>query len=243
MLFTVATLALAFASTASAHATVFGAFVNGKDQGDGRNKYIRSPATNDPVRDLSSTDIICNTNGGKVAPNFVKAAAGDSIALRWFHFNPDDPNDILDPSHKGPILTWIAPFTSGNGAGPVWTKIAQQGFENGEWATIKMRNNGGRAEFTIPKTLAPGQYLIRQELLALHMADFKCNDPANPGRGAESYPSCVQLEITGNGEAIPDQDFDFNRGYTCDNPGLHFNIHIPFKSYTPPGPPVWDGTT
>ncbi|KAK3985458.1 putative endo-beta-1,4-glucanase D [Cladorrhinum sp. PSN332] len=240
MLFTAATAALAFASTASAHATMFRVSVNGQDQGDGRNSYIRTPATNDPVRDLSSTNLICNTNGGKVAPNFVKAAPGDKITTQWFHFQ-EDPNDIIDPSHKGPILTYIAPFTSGTGAGPVWSKIAQQGFENGEWAIIKMRNNRGKVEFTIPRNLAPGQYLIRQELLALHMADFACDDPANPGRGAESYPSCVQFEITGNGEAIPDQDFDFNRGYTCSNKGLHFNIHIPFTSYTPPGPPVWDG--
>ncbi|KAK4224659.1 putative endo-beta-1,4-glucanase D [Podospora fimiseda] len=235
--FALATLA----STVTAHATMFSASVNGKDFGDGRNNYIRSPATNDPVRDLSSPNLICNTNGGKVAPNFVSANPGDRITFRWFHFNPNDPNDIIDPSHKGAILTYIAPFTSGTGTGPVWTKIAQQGFEGGEWATIKMRNNGGNVDFTLPKNLAPGQYLIRQELLALHMADFKCNDPANPGRGAESYPSCVQFEIGGNGEAIPDQDFDFNRGYTCENKGLFFNIHIPFESYTPPGPPVWDG--
>lgn len=238
MLFPSAILALGLLGTVSAHATMFGVSVNGKDQGDGRNKYIRSPATNDPVRDLKNPNIVCNTNGGTPAPNFVKAKAGDKLSFRWFHFNPDDPNDILDPSHKGAILTYIAPFTEGNGAQPIWSKLAQQGFENGQWATIKMIANKGQVEFSLPKSLASGKYLIRQELLALHMADFRGDQV--PGRGSEIYPSCVQFEISGSGEAIPDQDFDFNRGYKYDDKGLFFNIYIPFDKYTPPGPPIWD---
>lgn len=228
---------LALAGTASSHATMFGVSVNGEDQGDGRDKYIRTPATNDPVRDLQSPNLVCNTNGGRAAPSFVKAAAGDTLAFRWFHFKPSDPGDILDPSHKGAVLTYIAPFTEGNGAIPIWSKLAQQGFD-GEWATIKMIPNGGKVEFSLPKALAAGKYLIRQELLALHMADFRGD--TNPGRGAESYPSCVQVEVTGSGDALPDQDFDFNRGYKYDDPGLFFNIYVPFDTYTPPGPPIWD---
>lgn len=238
MQFPSAILALSLLGTVSGHATMFGVSVNGKDQGDGRNKYIRSPATNDPVRDLKNPNIVCNTNGGKPAPDFVKAKAGDKLSFRWFHFNPDDPNDILDPSHKGAILTYIAPFTEGNGAQPIWSKLAQQGFENGEWATIKMIANKGQVEFSLPKSLASGKYLIRQELLALHMADFRGDQV--PGRGSELYPSCVQFDISGSGEAVPDQDFDFNRGYKYDDKGLFFNIYIPFDKYTPPGPPIWD---
>ncbi|KAK4239371.1 glycoside hydrolase [Achaetomium macrosporum] len=240
MLLIATTLALALAgTTVSAHATMFGVSVNGKDQGDGRNKYIRSPATNDPLRDLKNPNIVCNTNGGTPAPDFVKAKPGDKLSFRWFHFNPDDPNDILDPSHKGAILTYIAPYTKGNGAGPIWSKLAEQGFEDGEWATIRMIANGGKVDVSLPAQLAPGRYLVRQELVALHQADFRGD--THPGRGAELYPSCVQVEVTGGeGDAVPDQDFDFNRGYTFDNPGLFFNIYIPFDKYTPPGPKVWD---
>lgn len=240
MLFPLAALALAFASTASAHATMFSVSVNGKDQGDGRNKYIRSPTSNNPVRDLRSPNLVCNDRGNTEVPGFVKASAGDKLTFRWYHYNPNDPGDILDPSHKGAILTYIAPYTRHSVASPIWTKIAEQGFEKGEWATTKMIANGGKVDFALPKSLAPGKYLIRQELLALHMADFRGD--THPGRGAESYPSCVQVEVgEGPGEAIPDQDFDFNRGYKYDDPGLFFNIHIPFGKYTPPGPRVWDG--
>ncbi|KAK4040003.1 putative endo-beta-1,4-glucanase D [Parachaetomium inaequale] len=244
MLLNIATLILALAAhRASAHATMFGVSVNGKDAGDFK-QFIRSPATNDPVRDLKSPNIVCNTQGGKAAPSFVKAAAGDKLSFRWFHYNPADPADyVLDPSHKGAILTYIAPYTTGNGAGPIWSKLAEEGFEGGKWATIKMIDNKGEVGFTLPKALAAGKYLIRQELLALHMADFAGNDPAHPGRGAESYPSCVQVEVSdkGAGDAIPDQDFDFNTGYKYEDKGLHFNIYIPFDKYTPPGPRPWTG--
>ncbi|KAK4099557.1 lytic polysaccharide monooxygenase [Parathielavia hyrcaniae] len=246
MLLSLATVALAFfASTASAHVYMYGVSINGKDQGDGRNKTIRSPTTNAPVTDFQSADIACHDLGGVAAPNFVKAAAGDRLAFRWFHYNPEDPGDVIDASHKGAILTYIAKYAAAspsNGTGPVWSKLDEQGFEGGEWATIKLISNGGKAgEVTLPKALAPDKYLIRQELLALHRADGNPKD--DPTRAAESYPSCMQFDVSGSGNAVPDQNFDFNKGYSYDGAatGLVFNIHIPFDKYTPPGPKVWTG--
>lgn len=246
----------ALASMVSAHAAMFGVSVNGKDQGDGKDKYIRFPTPfaenctkdepgvpgkcfNDPVRDFKSPAIVCNTNGGNAVPSFVTAKAGDTLSFRWHLFDPKNLNEeVLNPNHKGAILTYIAPFTKSNGVGPIWSKFAQDGFD-GEWATTKMIANGGEVKVSLPKSLAAGQYLIRQELLALHQADFRCDDPNNPGRGAESYPSCIQIEVTGSGDAVPDQNFDFNKGYTCGTPGLFFNIYVPFDKYIFPGPPVW----
>lgn len=67
-------------ATATAHATVYSIWLNGVDQGDGRNGYvrfqvlfdrrtaeqfsekIRSPPTNDPVKDLKSSAMACNVN-------------------------------------------------------------------------------------------------------------------------------------------------------------------------------------
>ena len=239
--FTLTALTLTLLPMASAHAMLYGVAVNSQPLLDGRNKSIRTPLSNSPVKDLVSPDLVCNTRGGVPVPEFVKANAGDTLTFRWFHWNPDDPNDILDPSHKGAILTYIAEYTEGDGRGPRWTKIHQEGFDGGEWATIKMRNNGGRVQVKLPRNLAPGRYLVRQELLALHMADFRGDDPEHPGRGAESYPDCVQVEVGGNGKARPDQGFDFNKGYTYEDKGLFFNIYIPFEKYTPPGPVVWTG--
>jgi cellulase len=98
--------------------------------------------------------------------------------------------------------------------------------------------NGGRVDVTLPAQLKPGKYLVRQELLALHMADTRGDQ--NPARGAELYPSCVQVDVVGGGgAATPDQNFDFNTGYKYDDKGIFFNIYVPFDTYTPPGPRVW----
>lgn len=240
MLLSATVAILALAAHASAHATVFHVSVNGKDQGDGVNKYIRSPASNDPVRDLASPSLVCNTKGGTEVGSSVKAAAGDKVTFHWWHYNPDDPADYaLDPSHKGAMQTWIANYTSSDGTGPIWSKLAEDGFEGGKWATEKLMEKKGAVEFSLPKALAKGKYLIRQEIIALHMADGKGNDPSWPGRGAEFYPSCVQFEVSGDGNAVPDQDFDFNKDYKYDDKGLFFNIYIPFDKYTPPGPRPW----
>jgi cellulase len=240
MLLNAATLALAFASGASAHALMYGVSVNGADQGDGRNVYIRTPPNNSPVKDLASSDLVCNVNGAKAASSFVKAAAGDTMTFEWYHDNRDD--DIIDGTHKGPIITYIAPYTEGNGAGSIWTKIAEDGFDSAtqRWAVDKLIANRGMQDFVLPANLAAGRYLIRQEIIAHHESDAAFSQ--NPARGAQFYPSCVQVEVTGSGTAVPNQDFNFNTGYTYADPGIVINLYQPITSYKIPGPAVWTGS-
>ncbi|CAI4212012.1 unnamed protein product [Parascedosporium putredinis] len=211
--------ALAFASSVSAHTLMYGAWVNGEDQGDGRNVYIRTPTNNSPVKDLTSRDLVCNVNGAKAAPKFISAAAGDTLTFEWYHDNRGD--DIVDLSHLGPIITWIAEYT--------------------EWAVQKLVANKGLWDFDLPSNLAPGQYLIRQEIIAHHESDAAFN--VNPARGAQFYPSCVQVEVSGSGSAVPDQAFDFNVDYTYADPGIVFNLYGGYKTYQIPGPAVWDAAS
>ncbi|KAK4182786.1 glycosyl hydrolase family 61-domain-containing protein [Podospora australis] len=239
MHFTAATLALAaFATSVSAHATMFGVSVNGVDQGDGRNVYIRSPPNNSPVKNLASPDLICGPNGGRAVGTFVKAAAGSKLTFEWYHDNRND--DIIDGSHKGPIITYIAPFTEGNGVGPIWSKIAEDGFSNGQWAVDKIRANNGKIDFTLPANIAAGKYLIRQEIIALHEGDTAFSQ--NAARGAQFYPSCVQFEVSGSGSVVPNQNFDINKGYTSQDPGIVFNIYQAVTSYPIPGPKIFSGS-
>lgn len=231
--------AVAMATTVSAHAQVYGVWVNGEDQGDGRNAYIRSPDNNSPVKDLASPDIVCNVNGGTPVPEFVSVAAGDSLAFEWYHNTRAD--DIIDASHQGPIITWIAEYTDGDGTGAIWTKIAEDGFDGSEWAVAKLIANGGMQELTIPESLAAGQYLVRQEIIAHHESDTAFAE--NPARGAQFYPSCVQVEVAGDGNAVPDQGFDFNADYTYEDAGIVFNLYDDFTSYEIPGPEVWDAAS
>jgi len=230
------TLALAFASSVSAHALMYGVSVNGVDRGDGRGVYIRSPPDNSPVKDLASPNLVCGPNGGKAVGSFVRAAAGDQLTFEWYHNTRND--DIIDGSHKGPIITYIAPYTSGSGTGAIWSKIAQDGFSNGQWAVDKLRANNGKNTFTLPANLAAGKYIIRQEIIALHEADTAFN--ANSARGAQFYPSCVQVEVTGSGSAVPSQNFNINSGYTYQTPGIVFNLYGSFSSYPIPGPAIFN---
>ncbi|KAK1657969.1 family 61 glycosyl hydrolase [Colletotrichum godetiae] len=242
--FTAAALATLIGSCA-AHTMVIDVWVNGADQGDGRStgtgttKYIRSPDNNNPVKDITSDAIVCNLNGGKAQTGFVKAAAGDDLTFEWYHNSRGD--DIIDLSHKGPISTYIAPYTEGSGAEAIWTKIQESTYENGKWAVETLvANKGISPKVTIPATLKAGKYLIRQEIIAHHESDTTYD--VNPARGAQFYPSCAQLEITGTGSDVPPQNFDFTTGYKYTDAGIHFNLYSADAStYKAPGPEVWTG--
>lgn len=63
---------------------------------------------------------------------------------------------------------------------------------NGQWAQGKLITDNYSWTSTIPASLAPGEYFIRHELLAIHTS----NQP-------QFYPECAQLVITGSGSATP----------------------------------------
>ncbi|KAK6189510.1 hypothetical protein LQW54_013196 [Pestalotiopsis sp. IQ-011] len=234
--------ALAFASGVAAHTRMYSVWVNGEDQGDGRGAYIRSPPTNDPVKDLTSSDIACNVAGATAVSDFVTAAAGDTLNFEWYHDSRGD--EIIASSHLGPIITYIAPYTDTmDGTGSIWTKINEEGYDasTDKWAVDNLISNSGKKEFTVPSGLAAGKYMFRQEIIALHEADTAYS--ANSARGAQFYPSCVQVEITGSGTASPSEDFELPGGYTYDDAGIVFNIYSSYTSYDIPGPEVWDGTS
>ena len=85
---------------------------------------------------------------------------------------------------------------------------------------------------TLPTQLAPGEYLVRQEIIALHSA-------VTVG-GAEFYPSCTQVRIGGSQSGTPNQTVSFPGAYNDNDPGIYVpNIYAPGASYNNfPGPPV-----
>ena len=48
--------------------------------------------------------------------------------------------------------------------------MAEEGLNNGVWAVDNMIANNGWNYFTMPSCVAPGDYLMRVELIALHSA-------------------------------------------------------------------------
>ncbi|KAJ2935693.1 hypothetical protein H1R20_g1401, partial [Candolleomyces eurysporus] len=153
-------------------------------------------------------------------------AAGDTVQLTWINYAGD--------SHKGPLITYMArappdvdirKWMPGNEA--VWFKVHHEGkSEDGKWAaTETFEKKNGTYTFRIPPNLLPGQYLIRHEWIALHFAEQY--------PGAQLYPVCVQVEVTGNGAAFPTSFVSFPGAYTADTPD------IASRPYPIPGPEVY----
>lgn len=167
--------------------------------GQGAQGYIRVPWNNDPVKDITSPSLTCNTNNTE-APVYVAVNGGDKLTMQWHHDSVSASDDIIDATHVGPIITYMAP--SGTGAGTVWVKIAQSGYDNSakKWAVTTLIANKGKSDITVPSALAPGKYLVRQEIIALHEADTAYS--SNPKRGAQLYISCVQITIGTGGSTV-----------------------------------------
>ena len=88
-------------------------------------------------------------------------------------------------------------------------------------------------EFTIPKSVPSGKYLVRVESIALHQAQ-------NPG-GAQIYLSCAQIELKNGGNGSPGPLVSFPGAYGTNDPGLLWSYYPVRTSYKAPGPNVWQG--
>ena len=92
---------------------------------------------------------------------------------------------------------------------------------------------GAVATASLPKTLAAGSYLLRHEIIALHLATSL--------GGAEFYPACAQIQVGGSETGAPTSDelVSIPGAYHDDDPGIFdpqvFDTSAP---YTFPGPPI-----
>lgn len=229
-------IAMAAASQlASAHTTVWSISVNGKDAGVGNSAggYIDSPPNNNPVTDVSSAAMECNVAGVKASKS-VTVKGGDKIAFQWGHNAAGD--DIIADSHKGPINV----YASKAGSKYSWTKIWSDGLTDGKWAVDKLlagSYNGkkGQHDLTLPN-LAPGDYVLRPEINALH--------EGNRQGGAQFYMECVHIKVEGSGTAVlPATGVSFPGAYKATDPGVLFDIYAGKTSYPGVGPAVWDGAS
>jgi hypothetical protein len=137
-------------------------------------------------------------NGGRSATLSATAAPGDEITATWQQWTHS----------QGPIIVWMykcsGAFSACDGSGAGWFTIDKAGFhgdgktvfldtETGSgWDIAKLVGSNKSWTSKVPAGLAPGNYLIRHELIALHQA----NSP-------QFYPECAQLVVTGSGTAQP----------------------------------------
>lgn len=224
----------AMAKLAYAHATVYAVWINDVDQGLGNSDsgYIRSPPNNNPVKDVTSTDMTCNVNNVETAKT-LEVAVGDKITFEWHHNSRDSSDDIIASSHKGPVMTYMAEADKG-GNGTGWSKIAESGYSDGTWAVDTLIADKGKHSITIPD-VAPGNYLLRPEIIALHEA-------YNEG-GAQFYMECIQISLKTGGTTTLPTGVALPGAYTATDGGILFNLYGDFSSYSIPGPAVWSGAS
>jgi hypothetical protein len=174
-----------------------------------------------------STDIICH-KAAKPGETSAKVAAGGTVEFQW-----------TDWPHPGPMFTYVAKC-SNNDCTTVdktslkWVKIDEAGIDYAtqEWAATKMQKNGNKWTTKVPASLAPGKYVFRHETIGVH--------GSGSANGAQNYPQCVNIEVTGSGTANP-TGVAYNQLYTASHPGILFNPYTTITNYVMPGPTLWKG--
>lgn len=232
--------ALALASTAYAHGHVNKYTLNGQTITGGINgglsrtpkpdtaAWLADNMDNGFVIDPTSPDIICHKSA-TVGSNSVTIAAGDTISLTW---------DQWPDSHKGPVIDYLAPvagdFAAIDKASLAFVKIDERGLNNGKWAgSDELIAQGLTWPVTIPASVAPGNYVLRHEILALH--------EGNRQGGTQFYPQCINVVVTGSGTNALSGGTPGTQLYTATDPGVLFDIYNNPTSYPIPGPPLLAG--
>lgn len=240
----VAGLILGSAALVAGHGYVSGAVVDGTYYGGylvTEYPYESSPpeviAWSETETDLgyidgseyANSNIICHK---EAKPGALEAPvkAGGSVELQWTEW---------PSSHHGPVITYMA-NCNGDCADVDKTtleffKIDQGGLisdttEPGTWATDNLIANNNSRTVTIPSDIADGNYVLRHEIIALHSAEEK--------NGAQNYPQCINLKVSGGGSATPSGTLG-TALYKDTDPGILINIYQSLSTYDIPGPTLY----
>lgn len=83
-------------------------------------------------------------------------------------------------------------------------KVAEDGHTGTQssWGTEILNANCGKKSFTVPKSIASGDYLVRAEAIALHAG------AGNP----QPYVTCFQVKVNNGGSKAP-SGVSFPGGY------------------------------
>ncbi|KAJ7101358.1 glycosyl hydrolase family 61-domain-containing protein [Mycena belliarum] len=168
-----------------------------------------------PLTDVSTTDVRCYSSAESGTSSTMSVAAGSTVG-----FTVD--GNPANTYHPGVLNVYMAKAPAGtdvaswDGSGEVWFKIYE----------IPAVTDGlSEVNFPIPSETPSGQYLIRVEHIALHVA--------SSFGGAQFYIACAQVEVTNGGTGTPGPLVEFPGEYTGNEPGILIDIYYPIPtSYT-----------
>ncbi|KAK3940008.1 glycoside hydrolase family 61 protein [Diplogelasinospora grovesii] len=198
----------------------------------------RQWASIDPIFSVDDKYMACN-KPGVPPPSYIPIQAGENItAVYWYWLHP-----------VGPMTAWLAycprdDCTEVDVNQAEWFKIWEAGLLEGPnlaegiWYQKQFQHWDGSPDLwpvTIPKSLKPGLYMVRHEILSIHIE----NKP-------QFYPECAHLNITGTGTVLPPKEYlkKFPGAYDANDPSININVYATnTTNYTIPGGPIWDGFT
>lgn len=187
----------------------------------------RQWASIDPIFSVDDPFIACN-NPGVPPPAYIPIIAGEDItAVYWYWLHP-----------VGPMTVWLAPCNGDCAKVDVneveWFKIWEAGLLTGNvpegiWWQKQFQNWDGSPDLwpaTIPLSLKPGLYMIRHEILSIHIE-----------KKPQFYPECAHLNVTGKGSMLPPKEYlkrfpgaydkDGKRGH---QEGRRYKVNADFRS-------------
>ncbi|KAK4245040.1 glycoside hydrolase [Corynascus novoguineensis] len=220
------------ATAAQAHYTFPRLVVNGKAEGQDWSvtRMTKNAQSKQGVENPTSADIRCYTS--QTAANVMTVPAGSTI-----HYI-----STQQINHPGPTQYYLAKVPSGSsaktfdGSGAVWFKISttMPTMDSNKQMVWPAQNTYETSNATIPANTPNGEYLLRVEQIALHMA-------SRPNQ-AQFYIACSQIQITGGGSGNPGPLVSLPGAYSSNDPGILVDIwSMQPDSYKPPGPAVWSG--
>ncbi|KAJ7657357.1 glycoside hydrolase family 61 protein [Mycena polygramma] len=193
---------------------------------------IRQIANILPVKNVASPDLACGRVAATTSASEVAhAAPGDAVLVHWATVAGTWFHEV------GPMMAYLARCgTQGcavfDATKASWFKIVEEGMDGGGvWAQASLES-GSPAKLIIPRNLAPGDYLLRHEIVALHTAQSL--------GGAEFYVGCAQLRISGNGTSNPEGSelVRFPGAYGASDKGILVDVYNLNGTYQFLGPPV-----
>ncbi|OLN85178.1 putative endo-beta-1,4-glucanase D 12 [Colletotrichum chlorophyti] len=227
-------LTASMANMVAGHAIFQQLWVNGVDQ---ESSCVRMPASNSPIEDPTSNNMRCNA-GSAAATTTCGVKAGDTITVEMHQHNDRDcTKEAIGGAHHGPVMVYLSAVddaATADGSSDFF-KIFESGYfaNNNTWGNDLINEGCGKQNVVIPADIAPGDYLLRAETVALHAA--------GSANGAQYYMSCYQLKIEGSGSAKP-EGVKFPGAYKATDPGLLINIYNTISNYVIPGPAVYGGS-
>lgn len=137
-------------------------------------------------------------------------ASVDKFKLKW---NKIDQLGLIDPDHS-------------------WNTSAS--LPAGYYAADQLIMQGGRWDFQIPESIAPANYILRAETIAIHDSMLK--------DGTQHYPQCINVKVTEGGSDYLYGGVIGTELYKPTDPGIGiFNIFATnpvYSNYPIPGPPI-----